>query len=211
MSQLLHTKPESDSDSNLTSVAISEHGAAIHRDGSLVTLQAATELGEALHSAAALVVPETGTDGDSANLSGGNMRHFLLASSGAAVLHNGTALRETGIVALTRKDEIFVTSEQGVRRFYYSDEVIPEPEAIPAGLSEDACCPRCQRSLHALSPTAEGLDPDDDPRISRTPLIRCGGCRSLMHAHGCYDYEPTCIICLAPTTEHKLWTPEELE
>ena len=209
MAQLLPKSSQPDSGSDCPAVVIGDLGAAIQHDGSAATLQASADLTDALHHAAAVITPETETDGN--NSVGTNTRYFLLASADASVLHNGTALASTGMVALSRKDEIFITSENGVGRYYFSDEVIPEPEAIPPDLSEDACCPRCQTSLHALSPTAAGLKDDDDLRVSRKPLIRCGGCGSLYHSHGCYDYESTCLICLAPTTGHKLWTPEELD
>jgi hypothetical protein len=210
MTHLLHITPDPDGGPGVTTtVAITELGAAIYQNGSVATLLEAGDVDEALSSAAALVTREADSAGGSS--AGATTRHYLLVSSDATVLHNGTALNTAGIAALSRRDEIFVSSEIGVRRYYFSDEVIPEPEAVPADLSEDACCPRCQRSLHVPSPTADGLNEDDDPTISRKPLIRCGGCGSLYHAHGCYDYEPTCLICLSPTTGHKLWTPEELD
>ena len=209
MPQLFHTTFESDRGTDCTKIAIGEHGTAILRDASTAVLESSTDLSEALDSAAAIVTRELLNDGDISGAA--DARHFLLAAADASVLHNGTPLSSTGIAALSRKDEIFVGGESGVRRFYYTDEVLPEPEAVPADLNEDSCCPRCRGSLHAKSPTAEGLAEEDDPTISRKPLIRCGGCGSLYHAHGCYTYEPTCLICLAPTAGHKLWTPEELD
>ena len=209
MSRLIPTHNQTAGESAPVPVLLGEHGAAVFRDGSITALKASSDLNDALDNAAAVITKERKPDDEiSATVA---PRHFLLAASDSSVLHNGDPVTATGIAALGRKDEILVACETGVQRLYYSDEVIPEPEAIPDGLNEDSCCPRCSRSLLEKSPTAEGLEENDDPTISRKPLIRCGGCGTLYHAHGCHAYEPTCLICLAPTTGHKLWSPEELE
>ena len=211
MAQLFQTPSPTAAESDCSTVPVGTHGTAIWADGSASSLQTPADSDAALASAAAIVTKQgCDLDGTTASRSDGGP-DFLLAAAGSSVLHNGTALEPTGIAVLSRKDEILVAAEGSVRRFYYSDEVIPEPETIPEDLSKDSCCPRCRKSLHEPSPTAASGDADADPTISRKPLIRCGGCGTLYHAHGCFAYEPTCLMCMAPTTGHKLWTPEQLD